>query len=99
MTERQDIPAGDFSAWLGRMRHVLSAAGGIGVDCGDCDGCCPMLIDGGCSIYEHRPLTCRIYDSRVFAAAGIVAGGDDRKKNQSAREALEVQLSHKSRPR
>ncbi|HEX3794470.1 MAG TPA: YkgJ family cysteine cluster protein [Acidimicrobiales bacterium] len=34
-------------------------------------GHCPMLIDGGCSIYEHRPRTCRTYDCRVFAATGI----------------------------
>ena len=34
-------------------------------------GHCPMLIDGGCSIYEHRPRTCRTYDCRVFPAAGI----------------------------
>jgi Fe-S-cluster containining protein len=35
-------------------------------------GHCPMLVDGGCSIYEHRPRACRTYDCRVFAATGIV---------------------------
>ena len=30
-----------------------------------------MLIDNQCSIYEHRPRTCRTYDCRVFAAAGL----------------------------
>ena len=34
-------------------------------------GRCPMLIDGACSIYEHRPRTCRTYDCRVFAATGV----------------------------
>ena len=34
-------------------------------------GHCPMLVDGGCSIYEHRPRTCRTYDCRVFAATGV----------------------------
>jgi Fe-S-cluster containining protein len=34
-------------------------------------GHCPMLIDGACSIYEHRPRTCRSYDCRVFPAAGL----------------------------
>ena len=34
-------------------------------------GHCPMLVDGRCSIYEHRPRTCRTYDCRVFAAAGV----------------------------
>jgi Fe-S-cluster containining protein len=37
----------------------------------DENGCCPMLGDSGCSIYEHRPRACRTYDCRVFAAAGV----------------------------
>jgi hypothetical protein len=37
-------------------------------------GRCPMLRDGGCSIYEHRPRTCRAYDCRVLAAAGVDVG-------------------------
>ena len=41
-------------------------------------GRCPMLVDRACSIYEHRPQTCRGYDCRVFAAAGIEAGGSDK---------------------
>ena len=39
-------------------------------------GHCPMLVDGRCSIYEHRPRTCRTYDCRVFSAAGIDADDD-----------------------
>jgi hypothetical protein len=39
-------------------------------------GRCPMLAeDGRCGIYDHRPRTCRVYDCRVFAAAGIAADG------------------------
>jgi uncharacterized protein len=34
-------------------------------------GHCPMLADGACTIYEHRPRTCRTYDCRVFPAAGV----------------------------
>jgi Fe-S-cluster containining protein len=34
-------------------------------------GRCPMLVDDGCSIYAHRPRTCRSYDCRVFPAAGV----------------------------
>jgi Fe-S-cluster containining protein len=37
----------------------------------DSDGRCPMLIDGACSIYAHRPRACRTYDCRVFAATGV----------------------------
>jgi uncharacterized protein len=36
----------------------------------DASGCCPMLVDGRCSIYHQRPRACRRYDCRVFAAAG-----------------------------
>jgi Fe-S-cluster containining protein len=38
-------------------------------------GHCPMLVDGKCSIYAHRPRTCRTYDCRVFAAAGVAPAG------------------------
>lgn len=39
-------------------------------------GHCPMLIDRKCSIYAHRPATCRTYDCRVFPAAGIEPDDD-----------------------
>jgi Fe-S-cluster containining protein len=42
------------------------------------DGLCPMLAAGRCTIYAHRPQTCRDYDCRFFAAAGIEAGGPER---------------------
>jgi Fe-S-cluster containining protein len=42
----------------------------------DEQGHCPMLIDNACSIYEHRPRTCRTYDCRIFPAAGIEPGDD-----------------------
>jgi len=38
-------------------------------------GRCPMLRDDGCSIYAHRPRTCRTYDCRVFAATGVTPTG------------------------
>lgn len=44
----------------------------------DKNGLCPMMKDGKCSIYEHRPKTCRDYDCRMFTAAGLVAGGDEK---------------------
>jgi Fe-S-cluster containining protein len=37
----------------------------------DQQGRCPMLADGRCSIYDHRPRTCRAYDCRIFAATGL----------------------------
>lgn len=41
-------------------------------------GHCPMLQNRQCTIYAHRPQTCRNYDCRVFAAADIAAGGQDK---------------------
>jgi Fe-S-cluster containining protein len=38
-------------------------------------GHCPMLVDGRCSIYEHRPRACRAYDCRVHAASGVRPDG------------------------
>lgn len=37
----------------------------------DEQGHCPMLADNACSIYTSRPLACRMYDCRIFAAAAI----------------------------
>ena len=42
----------------------------------DKNGHCPMFIDNKCSIYEHRPQTCRTYDCRIFPATGLPAGED-----------------------
>ncbi len=47
-------------------------------------GACPMLVNGACSIYEHRPRACRTYDCRVFAAAGVDVT-DDGKPGVAAR--------------
>jgi uncharacterized protein len=41
-------------------------------------GSCPMLVDDRCSIYEHRPMACRTYDCRIFAATGLVPGGPEK---------------------
>jgi uncharacterized protein len=121
MTERPDLPAGEFSSWLRSTRITLLEDSGADVPCGGCTACCtssyfihvgpdetrtlaripgellfaapdlpkgnvlmgydgngrcPMLTDGACSIYEQRPLTCRNYDCRVYAAAGIDADRD-----------------------
>ncbi|MEO8315259.1 MAG: YkgJ family cysteine cluster protein [Pseudomonadota bacterium] len=39
------------------------------------DGSCPMLCAGKCSIYSDRPQTCRDYDCRIYAAAGLLPDG------------------------
>ena len=55
-------------------------------------GRCPMLIDGKCSIYAHRPRTCRTYDCRVFAAAGLEP--DDADKALIAERVRHWRFSH-----
>jgi Fe-S-cluster containining protein len=54
-------------------------------------GHCPMLVDDKCSIYEHRPRTCRTYDCRVFPAAGVEI--DDEDQLPIARQARRWQFS------
>lgn len=44
----------------------------------DKSGSCPLLKPSGCSVYANRPQTCRNYDCRIFAAAGIAAGGREK---------------------
>lgn len=39
----------------------------------DESGRCSQLTPEGCSVYAHRPRACRIYDCRIFAAAGLRA--------------------------
>ena len=51
----------------------------------DQEGRCPMLGEHGCTIYEHRPRTCRSYDCRVFAATGVVPTGKPHIAAQAAR--------------
>jgi len=44
----------------------------------DKNGHCPMLVDNRCSIYAHRPQTCRTYDCRIFPAAGIAVSEPEK---------------------
>lgn len=34
-------------------------------------GACPVLVAGRCTVYEDRPLVCRTYDCRLYAATGV----------------------------
>ena len=38
------------------------------------DGGCIHLGDNGCTIYEHRPNACRMYDCRIFTLFGVLDG-------------------------
>ena len=56
------------------LRPVPGATDGSMLMGFDDRGHCLMFADGACSIYSHRPETCRTYDCRVFTAAGLNAG-------------------------
>lgn len=56
-------------------------------------GRCPMLVDGACSIYAHRPRTCRTYDCRVFPAASVEP---DENKMLIAEQAKRWRFEHPS---
>lgn len=40
------------------------------------DGACVHLGPGGCTVYEHRPTACRLYDCRVHALTGVLDSYD-----------------------
>lgn len=48
-------------------------------------GHCPMFKDDACTIYADRPRTCRSYDCRVFAAAGLREEGKPAIASQAER--------------
>lgn len=60
----------------------------------DRNGHCPMLVDGLCSIYDHRPRTCREYDCRVFPAAGY--SPDDPALSDITEQAARWRFDHPS---
>jgi Fe-S-cluster containining protein len=40
VNDERDLPAGDFSCWLRRVRNALRHGTGMDVACGECVGCC-----------------------------------------------------------
>jgi len=61
-------------------------------------GSCPMLKQNSCSIYPYRPQTCRDFDCRVFAAAGISASqpGEGDAKAEVDHQVLRWRFSYKN---
>ena len=59
------------------LKFPVPGRGAAGAVLGyDRRGHCPMFDGGGCSIYESRPRTCRVYDCRVFTATGLTVGDE-----------------------
>jgi hypothetical protein len=80
------IPAGLLFPAPGQPKgHVL-----LGYDE---NGHCPMLSDGRCTIYEHRPRTCRTYDCRIYAAVGLDVDAEDPHKEAIAERARRWRFS------
>lgn len=50
------------------------------------DGSCPFMNERKCGIYADRPQTCRDYDCRIYAAAGLVPDGNRPVIEQRVRE-------------
>jgi uncharacterized protein len=50
------------------------------------DGRCPFMNERRCDIYPDRPQTCRDYDCRIYAAAGLVPDGNRAVIEQRVRE-------------
>jgi hypothetical protein len=50
------------------------------------DGRCPFMNERKCGIYADRPQTCRDYDCRIYAAAGVVPDGERPVIEQRVRE-------------
>jgi uncharacterized protein len=64
------------------LRPVPGATNGSMLMGFDEQGHCFMFANGNCSIYSHRPETCRTYDCRVFTAAGMNAGDGKTEINE-----------------
>ena len=73
MPAPEDLPAGDFSAWLERTLHALASCGGTDVDCGTCTACCTssyfILIEP-----DEQETKARI-DRRLLSPAPGMPGG------------------------
>jgi Fe-S-cluster containining protein len=73
VNEQQDLPAGDFSSWLRRVRRALLVEDGAEVDCGGCDACC----SSSCFIHirpEETLCLDRINRDLLAAAPGLPPG-------------------------
>lgn len=62
------------------------------------DGLCPMLTDGNCAIYPSRPSTCRSFDCRVLAAAGMQIGGQWNERINARAQAWRFSFSSAESP-
>jgi uncharacterized protein len=70
----QDLPAGDFSAWLGQIRHAQdSSIIETTVSCGECNACCRSSLFIHIKPDEKETLG-RIPKRLLFPAPGLPPG-------------------------
>ncbi len=67
------ITAGDFAAWLIRVRNALRTQGNLEVPCGDCIACCTSSYFVHIKSYETASLS-RIPKELRFNAPGVKKG-------------------------
>lgn len=72
---RADYIIGLSKAEAAEIPHTV--VDGHAVILPDEHGVCPYLIDNACSIYEKRPMSCRHFDCRDMAFAGLLITDDD----------------------
>jgi uncharacterized protein len=73
VTPRQDLPAGDFSAWLHQTRSAQQEGGSADVPCGDCSACCTSSYFIHIAPDETQTLR-RIPKALLFPAPGLPKG-------------------------
>jgi uncharacterized protein len=73
VTRTQDVPAGDFSAWLHRTRSAQADNGSADVPCGECIACCTSSYFIHIGSDEAQTLR-RIPKALLFPAPGLPKG-------------------------
>lgn len=73
VTDRQDLPAGDFSSWLRRTRTARPKNDSVDVPCGKCTACCTSSYFVHIAPEELRTLS-RIPSHFLFPAPGLPKG-------------------------
>ena len=57
-----------------------------------CDRNCPKLTDGGCSVYEDRPLICRLFASSEIMPCPYGYGPENPLSEEETKEILKTYL-------
>ncbi len=82
ITDRQDLPAGDFSTWLGDIQNVLTGDGVSDVPCAGCNACCRssnfIHIGPGEAETRHHVPSALLFPAPGYVDGTSVLGFDER---------------------